>query len=189
MALFTSDRERRLWTWTAIVVATIYSTLGLARTLSSILRDRGLFDLLFIIGFALLVVAVVLQALRSRPSLAMVGTAVGIGGVYAMVLARMGIPEERTHLFEYSLVAGLILQALTERRDNGGRVRWPAVLAVAVTAALGWVDEAIQAVLPNRVYDIRDVGFNALAGFMAVTGIVALGWVQRRVSARPGRPT
>jgi len=30
-------------------------------------------------------------------------------------------------------------------------------------AFLGWLDEGIQAILPNRVYDIRDMNFNDLA--------------------------
>ena len=38
----------------------------------------------------------------------------------------------------------------------------------------GWLDEGIQALLPNRVDDIRDVGFNALAGLMAITARLAI---------------
>ena len=181
-SLFTSDRERRFWAWTLLVVATIYATLGLARTLSGTLRDRGLFDTAFIWGFLLLVAAVVVQALRNRPGRAEIGVAVGIAGVYLMLFARMGIPEERTHLFEYSLVAVLIYRALSERRSNGRPVAAPAALAVTATALLGWLDEGIQAVLPQRVYDLRDVGFNALAGFMAVIATLALSWARRRVS-------
>ena len=47
--LFASKRERRLWAWTLAVVATIYSTLGLARTLAGSWGDSavgaGLFAL------------------------------------------------------------------------------------------------------------------------------------------------
>ncbi|NNE43630.1 MAG: VanZ family protein, partial [Gemmatimonadetes bacterium] len=63
------------------------------------------------------------------------------------------------------------------------------LLTVALVAGLGWIDEGIQALLPGRVYDIRDVGFNALAGLMAVGGSVAMirarRWAQRR-KAGPG---
>ena len=41
----------------------------------------------------------------------------------------MGIPEERTHLFEYSFVSVKIYKALLERGANGGRVRRQALLA------------------------------------------------------------
>ena len=60
----------------------------------------------------------------------------------------------------------------------------PAALAVGATALLGWIDEGIQAILPNRVYDIRDVGFNALAGLMAVAAGLVLAWVRQRFGKR-----
>ena len=186
-SLFTSVRERRLWALTLVVVVTVYSTLGLARTLSDTLRDRGLFDSFFIWGFLLIAAAVVTLGLRTRPGIAQIAVAVGIVGVYLMLFARLGIPEERTHLFEYGLIAVLIYLALTERRSHGRSVPAPAALAVVVTALLGWLDEAIQFILPGRVYDLRDVGFNALAGLMAVVATLALGWARRRVRTRsPG---
>jgi hypothetical protein len=98
-------------------------------------------------------------------------------------------PAHRTHLFEYGLVAVLIYQALAERRRGGGRVRAPAALALGLTVLLGWLDEGIQWILPNRVYDIVDVGFNALAGFMAIAASLVLARAcaavqRRRLSAR-----
>ena len=38
-------------------------------------------------------------------------------------------------------------------------------------AAAGWIDEGIQALLPSRFYDLRDVAFNAAAGLMALGAI------------------
>ena len=64
---------------------------------------------------------------------------------------------ERTHLFEYGIVAVLIYQALSERAGNGRRVRAPALLALVATILLGWLDEGLQALIPNRVYDNFDV--------------------------------
>lgn len=183
MSLFASKRERRLWLWTLAVMVAIYSTLGLAGTLTDTLRDRGLFDGLFVVGFLILLAAVLVVGWITRPGIAEIGIILGIAAVYAMVVARMGIPvEERTHLFEYSLIGLLVYQALTERRNEGRPVAAPAAMAVAATAALGWIDEGIQWLLPNRVYDIRDVGFNALAGFIAVAGTMALKRVRRLAS-------
>jgi len=47
-----------------------------------------------------------------------------------------------------------------------------------LAAATGYVDEAIQYFLPNRVYDLRDVGFNALAGFGGIVVFAVLHWVK-----------
>jgi len=182
---FASVRERRLWIWTALVVAAIYSTLGLAGKLAGFLRDRGRLDLTFFVCFLIVVVAIAASGLLRRPGWREIWVIVGTVAVYATVVLRTGIgPEERTHLFEYGLVAVLIQQALLERRRRGGRVRAPALLAIAATAVLGWLDEGIQAVLPSRVYDIRDVGFNALAAIMSVTAGSALAWARGRVAAR-----
>jgi hypothetical protein len=179
-SLFTSDRERRLWLWTLAVVVAIYATLGLARTLSGILRERDLLDASFVLGMLLFGAAIVMQGLKRRPGGVEIGVALGVAGVYLMVFLRMAIPEERSHLIEYSVVALLIYEALSERQSNGRRVPAPAALAVAVTALLGLLDEGIQATLPKRVFDLRDVGFNALAGLMAMAAILALGWARRR---------
>jgi len=180
MNLFTSDRERRLWRWTLAVVMAIYSTLGLARILAGALRDRGLLDGVFVFGMLLIIAAIVTQALKTRAGGAEIGVALGVVAVYLMLFARMAIPEERTHLIEYSVVAVFIFEALKERMSQGHRVPVPALLAVFVTALIGVLDECIQAFLPSRVFDPRDILFNVLAGLMAVTASVALGWARRR---------
>jgi len=182
MAPFTSDRERRLWLYTAAVVIAIYATLGLAGTLAGALRARNLLGVAFGAGFLAVIVAVVGIALRRRPGSRELWVGVGVAAAYGMVLVRMAI-EERTHLFEYGLVAVLIHAALDERRRGGRRVPAPPVLAVVATALLGWLDEAIQTLIPSRTHDLRDVGVNALAGVMAVSASVLLSWARRRIRA------
>ncbi len=185
MSSFTSGRERRLWLYALAVVVAIYSTLGLAGTLAADLRERDLLNASFVVGFLLVIAAVLGSTLKRRPGRREIWVALGVTAVYGMVVVRMGItPEERTHLFEYGLVAVLIHQALIERVRNGARVPIPAVLTVAVTALLGWLDEGIQGLLPNRVYDLRDVGVNALAGLMAISASVALGRARQWKGAR-----
>ncbi len=174
-SFFTSDRERRLWLWALAVVIAIWSTLGLAGTLAASLRARGLLEVSFSLGFVMVLAAIAAGALKRRPGGREIWVALGIAAVYGMVVVRMGVSvEERTHLFEYGLVAVLIYQALSERRRGGRRVPSPALLAMAATALLGWLDEGIQALLPGRVYDLRDVGVNALAGLMAISASLAL---------------
>lgn len=174
MPAFGSDRERRLWIWTSSVVAAIYLTLGVAGQLSAELRDRGLLDGIFVLGFVLAVVAVATKALRSRPGGIEITVLAGVAAAYLMAFARLGIPDERTHLFEYSVVAVLMHEALTERAASGRRVPRPALIAFVATAALGVIDECIQALLPNRVFDVRDIGFNVLAAFLAVVASAVL---------------
>ena len=183
-SLFTSDRERRLWFCSLAVVVAIYSTLGLAGTLAEVLREHDLLPASFFFLMFLTVAAIVGSGLRRRPGRREVWVALGVMAVYGMTVLRMGgSPEERTHLFEYGIVAVLIYQALGERSQNGRGVRAPAALALVVTALLGWLDEGIQALLPNRVYDNFDVASNALAALMAIAACLAIS----RAGAAVGR--
>jgi len=175
---FTSSRERRLWVWTVVVVAAIYATLGLARSLADVLRNEELLGGVFFVAFLAALTAVGILGLKRRPRTGEIGVLLGVAAVYLMAFSRLGVIEERTHLFEYTIVAVLIHEALKERIGQGRAVRFPALIAIGATAALGWLDEGIQAILPNRVYDIRDVFFNVFAGVMAVGASVALARVR-----------
>lgn len=178
MSLFASSRERHLWTWTLAVVAGIYSTLGLTPALAGVLRDRGLLTASFVLGMLLVAATAVTHGLRTRPGGAEIGVALGVAAVYFLVFVRMALPEERTHLIEYGVVAVFIHEALTER--TGGDRRLPmALLAALGTTLAGTLDESIQAFLPSRVFDPQDVLFNVLAGTMAITASMALQWGQR----------
>ena len=188
MALFSSDRERRLWLWTLAVVVAIYSTLGLARTLAGVLREHGLLGAAFVFGMLLVGATIVTQGLKARPGGAEIAVALGVAAAYLMVLVRMANPAERTHLIEYGVVGVFIHGALAERASHGRRVPTPPLLAVLATAALGLIDECIQLFLPRRVFDLRDILFNVLAGTMAVGASVALAWARRRDEVAPGAP-
>ena len=174
-----SKNERRLWIALAAVVAAIYSTLGLQRALAAALRDSGLLAPLFILSFAAVIAAIPLIALRLRLGGFQVGVVLGIVIAYLMVFVRMGISEERTHLIEYGVVGALSFAAFNERsgRAGGGS---PIVGAIALTTTIGLVDECIQWVLPNRVFDWRDVFFNFFAGTMAILASSAFVWAGRR---------
>ncbi|MYH72435.1 MAG: VanZ family protein [Acidimicrobiia bacterium] len=144
------------------------------------MREAGLLSAFFALGMVLIGVAIVVQGLRSRPGSAEIAVALGVATVYFMVFVRMGIAEERTHLIEYGIVALLIHAALNERAMQSPHVPAPAVLAVAIAGSVGVIDELIQALLPNRVFDLRDILFNVLAAAMAVGAIKALRWARQR---------
>lgn len=180
MRPFTSIRERRIWLSTLAVVAAIYATLGLTGRLASTLREAGLMSAFFALGMVLIGVAIVVQGLRSRPGSAEIAVALGVATVYFMVFVRMGSYEERTHLIEYGIVALLVHAALNERAMRSPHVPVPAVLAVTIAVLLGVLDELIQALLPTRVFDPRDILFNILAAILAVGAIKALRWARQR---------
>ncbi len=187
MSNFSSARERRLWIWTAVVVAGIYSTLGLARTLAESLGSEFFSVWAFLAGCLLVLGTVITQGLRVRPGGAEVVVALGVAAAYLLILVRMSIPTERSHLVEYGVVAIFIHEALTERAARGRRVPVPALLAILAASVVGTVDEVIQRLIPNRAFDPVDILFNVLAATMAVSASVALRWARRWGSSWVGR--
>ena len=179
MSFFTSDRERRLWIWTLVVVAAIYSTLGPAQMLVAMLRERNLLRISFALILVMIGVAIIWRWVKQHPDWRGLGVWLAAAAVYTFAFFRVETLEERSYLIEYSLVAILIYQALLERARQGRHVPYPAALAFGASVALGFLDEGIQAILPKRVFDLVDVGFNALAAFMAIVVSMALGRARR----------
>ena len=185
MPFFASARERRLWLWTLAVVIAIYSTLFFGSTVAGVLREGGLIEASIFLGAMVLVGATVLaQGLRARPGGVEVTVALGVAVVYLLVLMRLASPVERSHLIEYSVLAVFVYEALTERASHGRLVPVPPLLAILATALVGTIDEGVQWLLPDRVYDPVDIVFNVLAGVMAVGASVALAWARRRRAGR-----
>lgn len=163
----------------------IYSSLYIARPVTEWLREANLLRLA--VGAAFLVAAawVGLALLRKRPGWRVWMALAGISLGYVLLLSRFELPEERLHFLEYGIVGGLVYMALLERQRAasaksaepwGNRTGlWPAVVAVLITGAVGWIDEGIQEILPNRFYDLRDVAMNAAGGALAVLSIWIVG--------------
>ena len=157
----------------------IYGTLGVARQVTNYLRDAGLLRLSVLAAFVLAGVAVVVflarhPALRRPRAL---GAMLLCAGVYGAITVPMQSPEETLHFIQYGVVALLSFAAAPVRLEGWKRY----LFATVACAAAGWTDEGIQALLPTRYYDLRDVGFNALAGVLALSALA----VFRRLASQP----
>ncbi len=160
--------------WTVVVVAGIYSTLGLARTLENMLRARGLLDMAFVVAALLILVTVVTLTVARQPGGAEVGVTIGVVVVYLLLTLRAALPEERTHLMEYGVVAAFIHEALLERARHGRGLPVPGLLAIGLAALVGVVDELLQAAIPFRVFDPLDIVVNVVAAALAVAARAVL---------------
>lgn len=181
MSLFTSGRERRLWIWATVAVITIYSTLGLATGLATVINEPGLSALLFMLGSVIVLGMMVTRGLSRKPGILEVLIGAGMFTVFMMVFVRMLSPVERSHVFEYTIVAIFVHEALLERRSNGGKVPYPAFFAFMIATAVGVIDECLQLFIPSRVFDPLDMLFNAFAAFMAVAVNGSLRWISSKL--------
>ena len=187
MPWFTSKRERWLWGWALATLAAIYTSAIFAGALIDALGSEVLLGIAFAAGLVLSCAAVVGMALTGRVW-GEVWVTVAVVVVFAMIPVRSGVSAvERSHLFEYGLFAVLLYEALVERKNNGTDIRLPGLVAILTSASFGWMDEAVQAFVPTRVYDLRDVAVNALAGLVAVGAFGALRWGRRRVAGAAAR--
>jgi hypothetical protein len=163
-AMFRNEKTRR-WLWVVGWTFLIYATLYIVRPICEFLRQRVPLDLVvngLFIGLALVMLYWVFARLRigwRRRSLFFL-----LLFLYAGALTVIEIPEERIHLIEYGILAILIFRALcldiSEFKALGA--------AFALTTLLGWGDEGIQYLLPNRYYQTQDVLLNSFSGLMGL---------------------
>jgi hypothetical protein len=180
MTLFTSNREKQLWYWVIGLLIPIFSLLFIGRPLAEYFRDRELISTGFWIGLWLIGITMIVYGLRFRPGKMEIAVWLGIAAVYLLTLLRMAVPEERSHIIEYSIVAIFVHLALVERAKLDDRVTHPFYFALIITIIIGTLDECIQLFLPDRVFDYRDILFNILAAGMALTSVKILGYVRKR---------
>jgi hypothetical protein len=149
-----------------VCLLAIYATLGMVRAVTNALRDQGVLRVAVAVAFALAAAAALTLIFRNprNRTKGMLVKLIGVSAAYALVIYPMDSPEEKIHFIQYGVVALLAYASIPDVRRR--------YLAAAVFVAIaGWVDEGIQALLPSRYYDLRDVAFNAAAGLMALTAL------------------
>ena len=182
----TPAARRRRWLALGLYVVTIYAVLpygprvglGLLGTrFGSWLLGPGLLVAVGIGGIALV------RRLRRRHAPVWAYAAVATAAVgYTLAFSWLRAARlERTHLPEYGVAAFLAWRALAP-----GLTSLPAsyVAAAALAAAIGYCDELLQAVVPGRHYDLRDVAMNVLG---AVLGVVVLAAARAGASGAASR--
>jgi hypothetical protein len=98
---------------------------------------------------------------------ALAAAAIGYTVVFTSLRAQR---LERTHLAEYGIAAWLAWRAVRPH-VSGTFAAYAA--AVLIGTAIGWGDELVQGLLPNRVYDLRDVAMNAAGALLGIVVIAA----------------
>ena len=83
---------------------------------------------------------------------------------YAWGLSRLKLPIERIHFIEYGLLSIFVFRALRHNIRDKSIYLWSGISVFC----LGFLDEGIQYVLPNRVYETRDVIVNGIAGVLGL---------------------
>jgi len=89
---------------------------------------------------------------------------VAIATIFGYYLKTISIPAEKIHLIEYALLSYFMGKSF-QLGDAGNRdIRYFQVFLLITF--IGVLDEGLQYYLPNRVFDIKDIWLNSLAGFL-----------------------
>lgn len=182
MSLFTSSREKRLWLYAFIVLIPIILTLIFSGTLVGILGNQDVQVGIFWLSLILIGTTIIIHGFNTQPSKTEIAIWVGLIAVYLLFFLRLGRPEHRSHLMEYSVLAICIHRAIIERFKQENQILKPAILAFVLTLTIGMLDECIQIFLPSRVFDPIDMLFNGLAAFMTIGTSISLQWVRKKIS-------
>ncbi len=153
------------WLWVALCTLAIFLIVPLARTIQKFVSTnwgRSLFgySVLAAIGVAFLslVYVLVLRLKIRSPSNYIWLTAVA--GLYVYFTLKLWrAPEEAVHFLEYGLLGFFLFRALSlSIRDKSIYLA-----AFLIGSLVGIFDEILQWMMPNRYWDFRDTGLNALA--------------------------
>ncbi len=178
-----SERERRWWIAALALIILIYSTLYFVRGPAEFLRAHGLLRLTVGALFGGAAVEII-RRIRKRGAGPREGLVLlGFAGVFCGAVLLADLPEEKLHFLEYGLLGAILFQACTERSARLGRGSWGAAAIATVLAGLaGWADEGIQAILPNRYYDLRDILWNLLGSTIVILALFAAAAARKRDS-------
>lgn len=138
------------------------------RQVSDFMRLRlGEQRFIALVGIVLIISGLffLLFALKHRPNFIniLVFTLVLIVGL--ALCWRIKIPIERVHILEYGILGWLAGRDLFGKKGNVRGI----IFACAFAAFIGILDEAFQAILPYRYFDVRDIVFNGLGGVWGVS--------------------
>lgn len=153
------------WLCVVLCVVSIFLFVPVARTVRNFVETTwdvslfGYFVLIFVLAAFLASLYILWFRLNIR-SLSNYLWLAAVALVYVFFTLRLwGRPEEAFHFLEYGLLGFLLYQALRHHiRDKGIYL-----IAVLIGALVGIFDEALQWIIPRRVWDFRDLGFNALS--------------------------
>lgn len=100
---------------------------------------------------------------------------------FALVwMSQLDVAAEPVHLVEYGVFGILAFRALSPHL----RDRAVYLAAAALTALVGTLDELFQWLIPGRIWDLGDIGINAVTGVL----VQLLIWQGIRPAAVAGRP-
>jgi len=157
--------HKRIWLALAYVLVG-YCFIFVARPVVLFFRDlnllRVLVTLICLATFYLLY-RLILNNSRSNHNFSLKWT-FGLGAFYSVLLYFVERPEERMHFVQYGLLSPLLIFTLSPYLQRNKAIHH--FLSFALSASFGVIDECIQYIAPDRIFEWRDIYMNVAAAFL-----------------------
>ena len=181
------ESERLSWFYVGLWTLMIYSTIPFARPVAEwIARNLGIQYFFYIAAAAGVIGSVLVFINLSRRSLP-ISSYLWLTGIavtfFACAYQLREVPADVIHLVEYVILSVLVYRALLHRIHDHS-IYFVATLIVAI---IGTLEECIQWVVPSRVFDLRDIRTNFIAGGLAQLAI-ATGLRPSLIGSSPSAP-
>ena len=158
--------RQRYWLYAGLWTAFLYSTLYIARPIINFLKANIPFTAtvnIFVYTILLVVIIGLCFKLKVR-SLKTYAMLLALCAAYYYGFTLAQNVEEKIHFVQYGFLAFLVFRAV-----HLDFPRMPAAwIALLITSLVGWGDEGIQFLLPNRYYEWNDVLLNFLGGALGL---------------------
>jgi len=151
----------KCWGFAVVWTALIYSTLYIVRPICEFLKKYTPFNVIVWAALVLIsawIIYFIFFHLRWR-RISSYLLFFGIVFCYSLTLLWLKIPEERIHLIQYGILVCLVIRAL--RLDLRPLAAYTG--AFFLTSLLGFGDEGIQHIIPNRYFEWKDVILNSVS--------------------------
>ena len=89
--------------------------------------------------------------------------------IYYSILEYAQYPREKIHIGEYSLLGIMVYNAMKIEFDRFNPKLY--LYAALICMVIGAVDEVIQKILPNRVFDWRDIFMNGVSSVLVLLAV------------------
>ena len=173
-------KRLKLWSFVGMWVSLIYSTLYIVRPICDFLKSHIAFNLftdiiMFCLLWGVIISFLIKFEIRRKSTYAFLAF-IALIYMYGFIFL-VEFPEEKIHLAEYGFLAVLIYRALAVDFKE----LFSYFMAFVITALLGWGDEGIQYILPNRYYQTQDVILNLISGGL---GLFFMFVIRREMSGK-----
>ena len=146
----------------------IYSTLGIARPIAEFLRSAGILKICVVLLFTGATLLLGSWRFRQVGAKKLIIRFCLTGVLLGIAATVQALPEERLHFITYGLLGWMVCWSVEDLKKPANPFLRNWLIPCLLVWLAGTVDELIQWWLPMRVFDVRDIVFNAVA---AMNGI------------------